>query len=221
MADAGNDKKDFFEVALDRGDAKQSLGFNFKKPQKQLNNDGSPLGFLIVSVIQGGILGQHNAKQASKDNWGAVVLPGMRIVAVNGLENNYTGMLKEIKDSRLLTLRIDGKRMGNKSGQTPVLDTAMLQDRVTGLIIKSRDRLRNAATDEEYRNVASSIGDEVVSQVSSLMQFQPSSPKGLPPPLPTQSKSAPVVGASNSYSTRPPFGAPAQQDDEVMSEESV
>lgn len=220
----------FFDVPLSKGSPPQSLGFNFKKPQE----DSRAKGFLIVAVIPGGVLGQYNAAQAAGGAWDRVVLPGMRIRAVNGIENNCAAMLQELKDKEAVTLRVQSNRKIAR-GQTPSLGPDiqdMLRERVAGLIIQNRDRIRQAmASDEDFKVVAAMLGDEVVGEVCDLVTVQQPQAKkdasgqlrpGSSPTSPTSPMRSYASGGFGSCVTESGDNySTAEDDGGVLSDESV
>jgi len=228
MRQSYNDCQDapLFEVSLDKGSPPRSLGFNFKKPSEV----SRAKGFLIVAIIPGGVLGQYNAAQASAGAWDKVVLPGMRIRAVNGIENSFTEMLKELKDRQAVVLRIQSTKKTARV-QMPAVTSDyqnLLRDRMAGLLIQNKERLRQAmASDSEYQAVSVSMGSDIVREVLEFMAIQQS---GRNPAQsirnqsdhmrPASVPSGPRYSNNNRVPTAPmDLGLPS--DDDALSEESV
>lgn len=201
-----------------------SLGFNFKKPE-----ENSPArGFLLVTVLPGGVLGQYNAAQAVAGRWDRVVLPGMRICAVNGIESPVGAMLQELKDKQSITLRVETNRRMSPSqpGAFTTEHRETLRARVAKLLDRQRDRLKQAtASDEEWTKVSSSLCRDVVREVGDVWTQQ----------LNSEGQGQAQVQLAQCNDIRPASAAAraydgshlnlstsdAEVDDEVMSEESV
>jgi hypothetical protein len=100
------------ELQISR-DAASECYLQLSRPPKtikvHLQKSGRPFGFvlkkprtaphqhlLIAEVVRGGAAADHNVAQAATGNWDAVVLPGMTVEMVNGINGNADTMVEEI-----------------------------------------------------------------------------------------------------------------------------
>merc|ERR1712032_871410 len=82
-----------------------TLGLVCKKPK------GSPLlELLVVEALRGGGLAKHNNQQAAAGCWGAVVLPRMFVVAVNGVGDDIDAMAHMLQVSDAVELQVRRSR---------------------------------------------------------------------------------------------------------------
>lgn len=211
-----------FDVALYKGNPPQSLGFNFKKPFE----GASTKGFLVVAVIPGGVLGRYNAEQAVAGRWDRIVLPGMRVRGVNGVENNFGGMLQQLKDKEAITLTVESNRKMPRAQPSvlPIDSQRRLQERVTALLGQNRENLRiAAASNEQWKATSEAFSNDLVREVCSLLpstqQLRPNEQPQLPEFTRPSTSPSPTRIQSSNYSMA--MEPEANSDDEVMSEESV
>lgn len=204
-----------FDVQLRKG---ENWGFNFKKPQDNAN----ARGFLLVAVIPGGSLGQYNAMQAVEGRWDRIVLPGMRIRAINGIENPVGAMLQELKEKEEVTLRVESNKKLTRSSPSQALSVEhedMLRDRVDKLLGHHREIIKQAATsDEEWKAMSSKLSEGLVKELSDIAVLRQGNQQGnhmegseRPSSMPALTYSAGELGPTY----------PGDMDDEVLSEESV
>mmetsp|Transcript_62316 Transcript_62316/g.118229 ORF Transcript_62316/g.118229 Transcript_62316/m.118229 type:complete len:233 (+) Transcript_62316:70-768(+) len=229
------DREKFFEVTLQKGG--RALGFNFKKPKEEADVNE----LLVVAVLPGGVLGHHNATQAASGQWDYVVLPGMRINAVNGYEGDPTKMRECLRDCDKVTLRCRRSRAVPQS--LSANSQRMLCDRVAQILKDNKERFRDAfspaATADSWENTVSTVAPEVIREVSTLMQFtearnNPRTPmkpgsraRPRTSPGPTKPSGTVAVGEESSFADHGFEPSPQlypydeESEDDAMSEESV
>merc|ERR1719443_1550033 len=80
-----------FEVTLSKAGGKK-LGFRFEKPQNQSLEE-----LRITEVLAQGCVADNNMHQMMAGQWHLVILPEMRIEAVNGVEDNAEEIAQELR----------------------------------------------------------------------------------------------------------------------------
>merc|ERR550514_1104515 len=88
-----------FDVELKKGGRK--LGFKFEKPSNQTLPE-----LRITEVLKEGVLAECNNTQINQSRWHHVVLPEMRIEAVNEVEEDATKIAEELRQCAVAKLRI-------------------------------------------------------------------------------------------------------------------
>jgi len=188
-----------FPVRLEKNGG--SLGLSLKKPARE-----NVRGLLISEVLPDGLLASHNTTQIKARKWADVVLPGMRIVAVNG-EDDPTNMIQAIRASDTVVLNV--RRRDGQLQPAPWHSEAkrLLAERVADLIRESKDSLTSENCDWEA--ATRSLGADAVQEFQqALLQAEHAVP------ISYEAKSSPSrPPAAESTPSRP-------TEDDLVSEES-
>jgi len=113
-----------FQVQLEKRSEGQPLGLGFKKA-----SPGEMVAeLLLVSVQAGSALADRNAAEVAAGRWDRVVLPGMRISAVDGVEGDLRTMVEVLRSpghTRILDLRRHQGHRGTSANVGGILEAAL------------------------------------------------------------------------------------------------